>query len=198
MDLLTRNGRSQREWVPWSHYLHSLHRSCAPDQRLHSYSVVSGYRGLTTYIPSTGPVHLIKGSIAGSFRESRHAKKRSFEHSMSATAAKILKTEQGMDSEVRRLGVQRCQDTLDTCTIRTPYIIRTPCIIIIISKTLVICNANTHSAVLVFRSVRFGGMFLAVTVICMCPFLSTQHCMGFSGPCMHRPTTCSDTISYSI
>ena len=45
-------------------------------------------------------MHLIKGSIAGSFRESRHAKKRSFEHSMSATAAKILKMEQEMDSEV--------------------------------------------------------------------------------------------------
>ncbi len=35
----------------------------------------------------------MKGSIASSYREKRNAKKRSFEQSMSATAAKILKME---------------------------------------------------------------------------------------------------------
>ena len=34
------------------------------------------------------------GSIASSFRERRNAKKRSFEQSLSATAAKILRMEQ--------------------------------------------------------------------------------------------------------
>lgn len=52
-----------------------------------------------------GAVQLMKGSIASSYRESRNAKKRSFEQSMSATAAKILKMEQekgeGTIEEVR-------------------------------------------------------------------------------------------------
>ena len=41
----------------------------------------------------------MKGSIASSYRESRNAKKRSFEQSMSATAAKILKMEQERGGE---------------------------------------------------------------------------------------------------
>ena len=48
------------------------------------------------YVHISGPVQLVKGSIASSFRENRNAKKRSFEQSMSATAAKILKMEQEM------------------------------------------------------------------------------------------------------
>ncbi len=51
------------------------------------------------YPVHAGPVHLMKGSIASSCRESRHAKKRSFEQSMSATAAKILKMEQERGGE---------------------------------------------------------------------------------------------------
>ena len=41
-----------------------------------------------------GSVKLLKGSVASSPREKRNAQKRSFEQSMSATAAKILKMEQ--------------------------------------------------------------------------------------------------------
>ena len=41
-----------------------------------------------------GSVKLLKGSVASSPREKRNARKRSFEQSMSATAAKILKMEQ--------------------------------------------------------------------------------------------------------
>ena len=37
---------------------------------------------------------MLKGSVASSPREKRNARKRSFEQSMSATAAKILKMEQ--------------------------------------------------------------------------------------------------------
>ena len=47
----------------------------------------------------TGPVHLMKGSIASSSQEKRNAKKRSFEQIMSATAAKILKMEQERENE---------------------------------------------------------------------------------------------------
>ena len=47
----------------------------------------------------TGPVHLMKGSIASSSQEKRNAKKRLFEQSMSATAAKILKMEQERGNE---------------------------------------------------------------------------------------------------
>ena len=42
----------------------------------------------------TGPVKLIKGSIASSPRLKRNARKRSFEQSLSVTAAKIHKLEQ--------------------------------------------------------------------------------------------------------
>ena len=42
----------------------------------------------------TGPVKLIKDSIASSPRLKRNARKRSFEQSLSATAAKIHKLEQ--------------------------------------------------------------------------------------------------------
>ena len=41
-----------------------------------------------------GSVKLLKDSVASSPREKRNARKRSFEQSMSATAAKILKMEQ--------------------------------------------------------------------------------------------------------
>lgn len=41
-----------------------------------------------------GPLKLIKGSIASSPRQKRNARKRSFEESLSATAAKIVKLEQ--------------------------------------------------------------------------------------------------------
>ena len=52
-----------------------------------------------------GPVHLMKGSIASSSREKRNAKKRSFEQSMSATAAKILKMEQEKETEDNEVNV---------------------------------------------------------------------------------------------
>ena len=42
----------------------------------------------------TGPVKLIKGSIASSPRQKRNARKRSFEQTLSVTAANILKLEQ--------------------------------------------------------------------------------------------------------
>lgn len=46
-----------------------------------------------------GPVTLVKGSIASSPRKKRNARKRSFEQSLSATAAKILKMEQEKGEE---------------------------------------------------------------------------------------------------
>ena len=46
------------------------------------------------YSCHTGPLKLIKGSIASSPRQKRNARKRSFEESLSATAAKIVKLEQ--------------------------------------------------------------------------------------------------------
>ena len=42
----------------------------------------------------TGPVKLVKGSIASSPRQKRNARKRSFEQTLSVTAANILKLEQ--------------------------------------------------------------------------------------------------------
>ena len=42
---------------------------------------------------------LVKGSIASSPRQKRNARKRSFEHSLSATAAKIVKLEREMEDE---------------------------------------------------------------------------------------------------
>ena len=50
-----------------------------------------------TYMYTQGSVKLLKGSVASSSREKRNARKRSFEQSLSATAAKILKMEQEKD-----------------------------------------------------------------------------------------------------
>ena len=73
---------------------------------------------ISEYSNLLGSVKLIKGSIASSQREKRNAKKRSFEHSLSATAAKILKMEQKRETVEKEKVHLQCTFNLNvnTCT----------------------------------------------------------------------------------
>ncbi len=91
-DLWMPHGERKRR-VTWEHRL-------LPPRKLHR---ISHFPLVLppppTCLHSSGPVKLIKGSIASSPRKKRNARKRSFEQSLSATAAKISKIEQESQEE---------------------------------------------------------------------------------------------------